>query len=228
MVKHITATLFLGTLLFSLPVLVLAENATTTKTRTNALNRLEEIRPKIDARLASTTKKIEENKAKLDTRLASATLRINIQKERLDDRIASTTKRIEEQRERLDERRKENVRRFSKYMTERFGAAIERIERLIERIEERIAKWKEGGKNVTTTEAERYLGEAKTSLSMAKVSLNNLKIKIEEMLAAESPQTLMPEIRTLSETTVADIKKSHGLVIQAIRSLKSATSTNQN
>lgn len=225
MLKNITVTVSLGVILFSLPVFVLAQNATTSP-RTKLLNRVEEVRSKVDTRLASTTKKIEESRARVDAYRASTTERINDQRERIDTRLASTTERIAERRGRLDERRQENIRRASKYMTERFEAAIERIERLIERIEDRIAEWKREGKDINTTEEERYLAEAKTTLGTAQTSLRALKAKIEELVTAEDPQTLMPEIRTLSQVVVSDIKKSHGLVIQAIRNLKSANSTN--
>jgi peptidoglycan hydrolase CwlO-like protein len=128
MIKNTTATILFTTVLFSLPLVVLAENATTSGIRGKLLNRIEEIEPKIELRLASTTRKIEDSKMRLENRLGSTTNRIEDQRERLENRLGSTTNRIEERKGKLDERRKENVRRLGSFMTKRFGATINTLE----------------------------------------------------------------------------------------------------
>ncbi len=139
-------------------------------------------------KIASTTAE----KRELKDKLASTT---EVKKE-LRGKIASTTMERRDERKELIKKRIEN--RFGK-MFLRLQATIDREKAIMTKINDRIAKIKQNGGN--TTEAEKYVVEAKTSLDKAQLALDSLK-------ATAQNDSKIASTTEVSKETLESMKKS--------------------
>lgn len=155
--------------------------------------------------------------------------------------IASSTKeRIENRR---DERR-ENLKRIAENkldkMIKRFEATIQRENSISEKIMSRVEKIKSNGGD--TTEAEKYLGEAKTHFdeaTKALLILKNATSSADTLIDANtSTSTIikngLKKLKDMAQNVEKHIREGHKSLTQAVKSLRgksrenNATSTSNN
>ncbi|HEY4505168.1 MAG TPA: hypothetical protein VJG67_00550 [Candidatus Paceibacterota bacterium] len=195
--KIITHTL-VAIMTFSGATLALAE--TNTDVGATQPRDFPSVKSAVDARKASTTKLREELEDKIK------------------DIKASTTQKIMEIRGKQEEKRDEMVQRkvanqFTK-MSDRFGATIERENKILSKIESRIEKIKTAGGN--TTEAEKMVVEAKTHLTEAQVAFETLKVVVESTTitttatsTGQATKTLLQQMKDASKVVEKHIRLAH-------------------
>jgi predicted RNase H-like nuclease (RuvC/YqgF family) len=169
-------------------------------------------RPVVPAKSKDLKKEMEGNEDRGDmrplrTNLASTT----------DTSTATTTHMRYPGKGKLGDEIKGRVRGHLKQYTERYSAAIERVEKLLARVDSRIEKFEARGANVTT--AKNYSASAKTKIATAKTDFEKLKTQAEAALASETPKTALKALEPLAKQTKTDIKAAHAEVVKAIAAL---------
>lgn len=156
-------------------------------------------------------------------KMASTTQRIQEKKGEIKDRIASTSSA---RREKMKEELKKKFDR----MIKRIEATIQRQETIMGKINARISKIKTGGGN--TTEAEKFVSDAKTKIDTAKTDLQTLKTT-----AASGAQDLstttdsvkketLDKMRDVNKNIEKNLKEAHNLLEKALGSLKGMSQLN--
>lgn len=126
---------------------------------------------------------------------------------------------IEERRQNALDKIKERVDKFVQNMTERFNAAIERLDTLASRIDSRIAKLKEA--KIDATKAERLMATAKTKITVAKTSVSGLTGAISD--TASTTASVKEEFKAIKdqiEKAKNDIKAAHAALVDVVNNLK--------
>ena len=120
----------------------------------------------------------------------------------------------------LSQRKQETVRNRFNLITRRLEAAINRLSRLISRIESRLAKIKQEDENIDTTLIKKDLASAKEKLDQASVQLENVKTKMNEIIASETPKEGFVEVKEM----VGEIRESlvgvHQILVKVIGDIK--------
>ncbi len=124
---------------------------------------------------------------------------------------------------------REQLNRLFVKMLDRIQATIQRQEKIIERIESRMDKIKEDGGN--TTEAERYVSDAKSNIQKARNSLTSLRNTTALGMQNISTTTGAIKLETMTKMRsevgmIQDyLKTSHRSLVNAISSLKGLSTT---
>ena len=121
-----------------------------------------------------------------------------------------------------DERRQETERQIAKHvanMTERFTAAVKRLDVLAMRLDSRVAKVKASGKD--TSVAESLIADAKANIAQAKLDIAKIPDLVTASLQASS--TLVGKfvgLKTLADTINKELKTAHNDLAKAVGVLK--------
>jgi len=110
------------------------------------------------------------------------------------------------------------IENHAEWMVNRFEAAVERLEKLTSRIESRIAKIKAEGKN--TTEAEKFVADAKIEIGQAKAGIANIDATLEAALEADTLRGAFTQLRTLANSIREDLKAAHRALMSTIPIIK--------
>lgn len=174
---------------------------------------------------------IEANKLQqqaLKQKIASTT---EVKKE-LRGKIASTTMERRDDRKELIKKKIEN--RFGK-MFLRFQATIDREKAIMTKINDRIAKIKQNGGN--TTEAEKYVLEASSSLDKAQLALDSLKATAQNdsqiASSTEVSKETLESMKKASQEIGKNLRDAHKSlqktvgVLRGMSQLKNASSTKE-
>ncbi len=97
------------------------------------------------------------------------------------------------------------------------NATVGRLEKIGDRIESRIAKFEDKG--ATTTDAVKFLAEARAHLEMADTSIEAL-VAID--LSGESIQVNFERVRTAAREAKMHIREAHTSLMKAVSSLKAS------
>ena len=120
----------------------------------------------------------------------------------------------------LSERKQEIIRNHFNRLTRRLEAAFNRLSRLISRIESRLAKIEQEDENINTTLIKEDLASAKEKLDQTAVQLENVKTKMNEIIASETPKEGFVEVKEM----VGEIRESlvgvHQILVKVIGDIK--------
>jgi hypothetical protein len=196
-------------------------NATTTEARKikSALEIKREAleKEKTQARLASSSvKRIEEREEE------RGELR-----EKMEDRLASSSVKRDEKREEVKDRMEARVASTSAYRLERkfekiarnYLKEVVRLEQILGRVVTRIEKVKSLGGN--TTEAEKYLEEARTNLSEARKTYDVLKtIATNADNNATTTKEMIDSMKNSGKTVENHLRLAHKALQKTVGSLR--------
>ncbi len=215
--KNTTFKILVGTTLLAVPLFVGAHDTgipheESTSTKAIMPERPEAIKNKIEDRMEVRKDKIEDLRAK-----ASST------REKIEDRVDN----------RRDTLREIAKNRFEK-MVKRFEMTIQREKNIMNRIMSRVEKVKsEGGQ---TSEAEKYLSEAKLNFDEATTALNLLKnatsspdVLVDASTATSTKvRTALEKLKNMAKEVEKNIREGHQALTQAVKALRGSSSTNSN
>lgn len=184
-------------------------------------------RVEFQTKKASTTEMIKDRREEFQVKRASTTEALKERREELEAKRASTTEMLKQKREEvrnnLEEKRKENIRAHANRMSERFGAAFDRLDTLAGRIEERLAKLESVNKNIQTASAHALVEDALLKIDEGRLLLENLSGEIELALASEDPKAAFTDVRESTNEVAAMVKEAHKLLVDAVKSIKANT-----
>ena len=171
----------------------------------------------------------EERQATLETRTEEMTERREEveanRAEQIEQRQASTTIRQEQRTEvraerqaALSEARQQRVLNLSANVSNRMGAAIDRLFSVIERLEARIDKMKQAGSD--TNAAETKLREAAGHIANAQAILSDIDNLVYNATTSEQPLTYWQEVRTTYQEAARLIRAGHQALRETIALLK--------
>lgn len=184
-------------------------------------------RVEFQTKKASTTEMIKDRREEFQVKRASTTEALKERREELEAKRASTTEMLKQKREEvrnnLEEKRKENIRAHANRMSERFGAAFDRLDTLAGRIEERLAKLESVNKNIQTASAHALVEDALLKIDEGRLLLENLSGEIELALASEDPKVAFADVRESTNEVAAMVKEAHKLLVDAVKSIKANT-----
>lgn len=118
-------------------------------------------------------------------------------------------------------------------MSDRYLKTIDREDAIVVKIESRIAKIKTAGGN--TTEAEKFVADAKTALTSARTSYETLKTMADTAdSATTTPKQIMTSMKNAVKTIDKYLRTAHGLLqktignLRGVSQLQNATPTKTN
>ena len=158
----------------------------------------------------------DEKKEELQARLEERKLLIQDKREEIKLRIEQ--KRATRQAQ-LTEKKQERVRTYFGRLTNRFDAAIKRLEILIERIQSRVTKLSESGE-IDTSDIEAQLAEAKELLNKASADLQAAADSMDEVLDANDPKTAFGVIKETITAVKTKLKEVHLILVHTIGDIK--------
>jgi seryl-tRNA synthetase len=103
-------------------------------------------------------------------------------------------------------------------MTDKFEAAIDRLEGLADRIEERIDTAASSGKDVTRARSE--LEAARLKIKEASSELENAKSKYAQALKNTDVKAAFAEVKKIVQGVAAKVKDAHGALARVASGLK--------
>lgn len=177
--------------------------------------------------ISTTTNRADDNlRERLDQRLASTS---SEWEERRDALVASSSVRQELRTERqavLRAELQQRVLNLSANISNRMEAAISRIFNIIDRLEIRITKLREAG--INTTASESKLREASQLLAEARQTLSSIDESVYDATTSTEPQNRWQEVRQIYQTAGSQIRQSHQALRDCVALLKTAVATAQN
>lgn len=127
--------------------------------------------------------------------------------------------KVEERKSKLKEDVKNRIERHAKKIIEKTNAMIERVETLVLRVESRIKKVSERG--IDTTEATRFITQAKEEIAAAKTDAGKLAQAVTDALVSENPKEALDEtFKTLLGSIKQNLKDAHRALENAVSSIK--------
>lgn len=124
--------------------------------------------------------------------------------------------------ERLAARRAQ-ARTHADQLFARINQMINQLSGLLARVQSRIAKME--SESVDVTKAKAAATAAGTALDHAKTSLTDFRSRVEEAASSTKPVQAFQPIRTELKVVIQDLKQAHQKIVEAIRNLKTSTTT---
>lgn len=218
MKKSLTNILLLTLIAFSLPQIILAEETETRRTSAEYSARIEGIKTETRLRAekirAEAQAKMAEAKAQREATRAD---RDDKREELKTERLASSTEREARKAEQVEKARV-RIQTYAGLMTNRFEAAIERLEILAKRIESRITKME--SEKIEVTEAKTLLLNAQAKIALAKAQISGVEPILTSILTSPNPKDTMRPVGDFLKSTKESLKSAHVALVEVIKSLK--------
>lgn len=161
--------------------------------------------------------KEEKQAAKQEFKERRAALGEEIKKKREEFKAEAKTRK-EELKKKVGENRAERIEQFFKQMTDKFEAALDRLDGLAGRIEERINAAASSGKDVTGARSELEKGRVK--IKEAASELESAKTKYAEAIKNPDVKAAFADVKKIVQGIAVKVKDAHAALIRTITVLK--------
>lgn len=198
---------------------------------------VQKIKATLETRKENREEEREELREKMEARLASSSANRIEKKEmiknKIEDRLASSSERREERREEVKDRIEAKMASTSAYRLEKkfekiaknYLKEVVRLEQILARVITRIEKVKSLGGN--TTEAEKYLEEARTHMSEARKTYDVLKtIATNADNNATTTKEMITSMKNSGKTVENHLRLAHKALQKTVGSLRGVSQLN--
>ncbi|TSD03209.1 MAG: hypothetical protein Athens071416_270 [Parcubacteria group bacterium Athens0714_16] len=165
--------------------------------------------------ISTSTKDKEEKNGEINSRKQPL---VNVIKNNISTSTKEKDENKIEKQQKLTENSIKKVQAYSKRITDRFNAVLERFIVLSDRAEARIKKIENGG--ILLGDSKTLLQKTRDEISLAKVKIGEMSLKIEEIIASENPKEMFKSSKEVFNATNESIKTVHKSLVELIKSIK--------
>lgn len=152
---------------------------------------------------------------------ASAKDRLQEKRKEIETKVTERTERKVEVKQKLETARAELVRMYVNRMSNRYDAAINRLDNLAQRISTRLEKLSSDGKDIKVYT--KALDAAKTKIELAKTKLAEAKTVLNAVPDSELPKTDFENARTKLTGAKDAINSARTALVDVVNSIKGSS-----
>lgn len=159
----------------------------------------------------------EKQAAKLELKERRAAVGEEIKKKREQFKADAKTRK-EELKKKVGEKRAERIEQFFNQMTQKFEAALDRLDGFSVKIEERVDAAVSSGKDATQARSELESGRLK--IKEAAAELESAKAKYAEAIKNPNVKAAFADVRKIVQGIAQKVKDAHRALVRSVAELK--------
>lgn len=190
------------------------------------VDKKEQLKDKVDGTRSETKDKREVVRTEMQEKREALKKEMQEKKEGMKKEIeakreqfkVSAQERRDALKKKLGEKRAENIEKFFMNMSEKFHAAIGRLNTFADKIEDRLDKAEDNGKDVSV--ARTKLADAQSRIAATERSLADAKTGYKEMVKDSDPKAAFAKVKEAVGSVAANVREAHKLLVEVVTSLK--------